>query len=168
MNTSRNKILLFLIGILLVTNVVLLVFSVNREKRTEKQPHTNRPSRTAIMKSYLKDSIGFSEQQLAQFDKIRAEHDKNIKPLFDEMRQAKLAFYTLLKEPGTTDSAMSAAAANIAEKQKAVDMAFYKHFRDVRMLCTPDQQAGYDSLVQQIIRRMVAPPKRGEQKQRSH
>ncbi|MGB8190515.1 MAG: hypothetical protein WCF67_01290 [Chitinophagaceae bacterium] len=158
---SRNKVLLFLVGILLLTNIVLVIFFVGKK---DKPDHNNgpRPSRAAVMKGYLKDSVGFDEQQLARYEDVRDRHDENMKSLFEQMRNAKLEFYKLINNPGATDSASSAAAAAIGQKQQAVDLAFFNHFREVRMLCRPDQQPKYDSLVQRIVRKMVWPQKRGD------
>lgn len=167
MNSSRIKVLLFLIGILLVTNLVLLVFFV--WGKSDRDDHVKRPQhdRSQMMRTFLKDSVGFSEQQLARYDSVRAKNKEDMKPLFDQMRQSKLAFYNLLKQPGTPDSVTQAAANLMAEKQMVVDMAFYRQFETIRALCTPEQQVKYDSIVQMIVRRMVAPPRRGgEQKQK--
>ena len=167
MNSPRIKVLLFLIGILLVTNLVLLLFFVlNKDGepgRGKRPPHTDR---SQMMRNFLKDSVGFNEQQLTQFDQIREKNREDMKPLFEEMRQSKLAFYNLLKQPGTPDSVSQAAANLMAEKQMAVDMAFYKNFESIRSLCTPEQQAKYDTLVQQIVRRMIGPPRKGDSKQK--
>jgi periplasmic protein CpxP/Spy len=167
MNSSRIKVLLFLIGILLVTNLVLLLFFV-LNKKEDGERASKRPShdRSAMMRGFLKDSVGFSEQQLVQFDQIREKNREDMKPMFEEMRQSKLAFYNLLRTPGTPDSVSQAAADLMAEKQKAVDMAFYKNFENIRALCTPEQQAKYDTLVQQIVKRMISPPRRGDSKQK--
>ena len=128
MNSSRIKVLLFLIGILLVTNLVLLLFFVLNKRDDDGPRDKQRTShdRSSMMRTFLKDSVGFSDQQLAQFDQMRAKNREDMKPLFEEMRQSKLAFYNLLKQPNTPDSVSQAAANLMAEKQKAVDMAFYK------------------------------------------
>ena len=167
MNSSRTKILLFLIGILLVTNLVLLLFFVwnkgPQEKDAKRPPHADRSS---MMRGYLKDSVAFNDQQLTQFDQLREKKKEEMKVLFEDMRQSKLAFYNLLRQPNTPDSVSQAAANIMAEKQKAVDVAFFKYFENVRALCTPEQHAKYDTLMQQIIRRMISPPKRGDSKQK--
>jgi periplasmic protein CpxP/Spy len=167
MNSSRNKILLFLVGILLVTNVVVLGFFLKKNEQPDKGQRAQRGGdRSAIMRAYLKDSVGFNEQQLAQFDQIRQQHRETMKPLFEEMKQAKLSFYNLLKQSGAADSASLAAAETMAQKQKAVDLAFFRHFQEIRSLCTPQQQPAYDSLVQQIVRRMIGgQPRKGDPKQ---
>lgn len=163
MNGSRTKILLFLVGILLLANIVMLVFFVGK-KSPEKPPasHYGGRSRSEVMRELLRDSVGFSQQQLAQFDQLRQTHRESVKQLFDEMRIAKLGFYKLTAPADS--AALSTAAEAIAQKQKQLDLTFFKHFQDVRQLCTPDQTARYDSLVQKIVRRMVSG--RGEPRQK--
>lgn len=160
MNSSKTKVLLFLVGILLLTNIALVVFFVGKKDRPASH-NGPRPDRSSMMKGFLKDTVGFDDQQLSQYENIRQQHDERMKGLFEQMRIAKLDFYSLVNKPGA-DSASQAAAASIGEKQKAVDLAFFNHFREVRMLCRPEQQPKYDSLVQRIIRRMVSPQRRGD------
>lgn len=161
MNSSRNKVLLFLIGILLLTNIILVVFFVG--KKDGDKPRGSR-DRSTWVRDFLKDSVGFNEQQLTQYDQLRQQNRENMRPLFEDLGNAKLKFYEMVTQPAT-DSANQAAAALIGEKQKALDMAFFNHFKQVRSLCTPEQLPKYDSQVQHIIQRMVAPPHRGDRKQ---
>ncbi len=163
MNSSRNKILLFLVGILLLTNIAMLVFFLGK-KGPDKQRAPR--DRSSVVREHLKDSVGFTEQQLAQYDQLRQQNRENMKPLFEDLGNAKLEFYKYVNQSGPADSASQAAAAAIGEKQKALDLAFFNHFRQVRALCTPGQLPKYDSLVQHIIRRMVAPPHRGDHKEK--
>lgn len=160
---NRTKILTFLVGILLLTNIVLLVFFVG--KSPEKRGPRSGGDRSSAVREFLKDSIGFNEQQLAQYDQLRQHNRDNMRPLFEDLGNAKMAYYKFINQ-AAADSAGQAAAALIGEKQKALDMAFFNHFRQVRELCTPEQQSKYDSMVQQVIRKMVAPPRRGDHKQR--
>ena len=160
---NRNKILTFLVGILLLTNIALVVFFVAR-KEPEKQRNRG-GDRSAVMREFLKDSVGFNEQQLAQYDQLRQQNREHMRPLFEDLGNAKMKYYQFVSQPGA-DSASQAAAALIGQKQTALDMAFFNHFKQVRTICTPDQYARYDSIIQQIIRRMAAPPRRGEHKQK--
>jgi protein CpxP len=167
MNGTRNKILLFLVGILLLANIVMLVFFVGKKapEKNDRSHNSSGRSRSEVMREFLKDSVGFNEQQLTQFDQLRQHHRDNVKTLFEDMRVAKIAFY---RQSGQSDTAAQMAAADvIAQKQKALDLAFFNHFQDVRRLCTPEQLGRYDSLVQKIVRRMVSGPGgRGEPRQK--
>jgi hypothetical protein len=163
MNSSRNKVLLFLVGILLLTNIILLVFFVG--KKDEGKPQRGPRDHSSMVRDFLKDSVAFDDQQLARYDTLRQRNRENMKPLFDDLGNAKLNYYRYVSQ-SNADSASQAAATQIGEKQKALDMAFFNHFRQVRDLCTAAQLPRYDSLVQHIIQRMVAPPHRGDRKPR--
>lgn len=162
MNSSRNKVLLALVAILLLTNLALVAFFVIKKEPQKKEA---RQSRSAVMRGMLKDSVGFNEQQLQRFDTIRQQHEQDLKPLFENMRDAKLSFYRQMNAARDT-AAIITASNEIGETQKAVDLAFYKYFQNIRALCTPQQLTSYDSLVQHVIRRMVTPAKRGSPKDR--
>jgi periplasmic protein CpxP/Spy len=164
MNSSRNKVLLALVAILLLTNLALVAFFVLKKEPKKREAET-RQSRSAVMKGLLKDSVGFTEQQLQQFDAIKEQHEQNLKPLFENMREAKLAFYRQMNTARDT-AAITAASNAIGETQKALDLAFFKYFQNIRALCTPEQLTGYDTIVQRVVRRMVTPAKRGSPKDR--
>lgn len=161
---NRNKILLFLVGILLLTNIVLVVFFVG--KKTPGKQRSRSDDRSSVLREFLKDSLNFNDQQLAQYDELRQTNRENMRPLFEDLGKAKMAYYQFINRD-STDTAGQSAAALIGEKQKALDMAFFNHFRQVRTLCTPEQQVRYDSAVQQIIRKMVAPPRRGHKQRKA-
>lgn len=165
MNSSRNKVLLALVAILLLTNLALVAFFVLKKEPHKKEAATNRQSRSAVMRGLLKDSVGFNDEQLQQFDAIREKHEHDLKPLFDDLRDAKLAFYKQMN--GARDTAAITTASNaIGETQQAVDQAFFRYFQSIRTLCTPEQLTSYDTLVQRVVRRMVTPAKRGSPKEK--
>jgi periplasmic protein CpxP/Spy len=162
MNSSRNKVLLALVAILLLTNLALVAFFVMKEEPKKKEA-VSRPSRSAVMRNMLKDSVGFNDLQLKFFDTIWNRHERTIKPLFENMRDAKLAFYKQVNAAEDT-AAITAASNAIGETQKAVDLAFFAYFQNIRGICTPEQLTRYDSVVQRVVRRMVTPAKRGSPK----
>lgn len=162
MNSSRNKVLLALVAILLLTNLALVAFFVFKNDPPKKESGS-RQSRAAVMRGLLKDSVGFNEQQLKQFDTIRQQHEQELKPLFENMREAKLSFYRQLNAGPDSVKLMDASNA-IGETQKALDFAFLKYFQNVRSVCKPDQLTSYDTIVQRVVRRMVTPAKRGSPK----
>src|SRR5215213_8083814 len=127
MNSSKNKVLLFLVGILLLTNIAMLVFFVWKKNPDEK-PRSGRSDRSSAVREFLKDSIGFNDQQLAQYDQLRQHNREAMRPLFEDLGNAKLNYYRFVSQPAA-DSASQAAATVIGEKQKALDMAFFNHFR---------------------------------------
>ena len=50
------------------------------------------------------------------------------------------------------------AADAIMINQKAIEMATFYHFEEVRSICTPDQQKMFDEVIKEALRMMSPPP----------
>lgn len=154
MEKSSNKIYLIIISLLLIINIALVwFFVINKPAR----PDDGRLGITEM----LKKDVGFDEAQMKQFLEMKKHHREKIKPYFDEVRKAKENFYVLLQNPQVSDSVRKTAAAVIGQKQEELDMAIFTNFNEIRQLCKPDQLIKFDSSMQQVVKRMVANPRRG-------
>lgn len=166
---TRNKVLSVLVLILLLTNILLLVFFVRMKPSGAAPGKMERDDRDkGGVTQLLEKQVGFTPDQMAQYKTLREQHWDKMKPYFGEMRTAKDRFYRLLSTSVAGDSlAVSAAADSIAAKQKQIDMQTFRHFRQVRNICTPAQQPAFDSMVQQVIRRMNGPWKKNTSKEKN-
>ncbi|MHA4842986.1 Spy/CpxP family protein refolding chaperone [Flavitalea antarctica] len=151
-SSSRSRRLIVIIIILLLTNIALLAFFL--WPKPDGSKNTAGPKPGYGMAETLKREVGLDSQQVRELNRLREEHWKKMKPLFEDLQHTKNEFYQLLKSPETPDSVIDSAASQIAQKQKLVDLQVFQHFRNSRMVCTPDQRPKYDSLVQIIIKRM--------------
>jgi protein CpxP len=151
-SSSRSRNLIVIISILLLTNIAILAFFLWPKSSGSKAPGGGKPGYG--MAETLKREVGLDSQQVKELNHLREEHWKKMKPLFDDLQNSKNEFYLLLKSPETPDSVIDNAASQIAQKQKLVDLQVFQHFRNSRLVCTPEQRAKYDSLVQIIIKRM--------------
>ncbi len=104
---------------------------------------------------FLKTEIGFDQQQLDEYSKLREAHMKKIKPLFEEIRTAKDSFYALLYVNNPSDSSLNEAAKKIGDKQEVLDREVFAHFQNVRSLSHPDQLPKFDSLFKKVIDRIT-------------
>ncbi|MCH5689960.1 hypothetical protein LWM68_40485 [Niabella sp. W65] len=59
--------------------------------------------------------------------------------------------FDLTKTQDTVDAAVIKWADSIAGLQKQVEINSFRHVVQTRKICTPDQQAAYDSLMKRII-----------------
>jgi periplasmic protein CpxP/Spy len=74
----------------------------------------------------------------------------------DSIRDAKKRFFDLLNQPGATDSSALIARSNeIADLQKRLDLATFRHFQNVRAICRPDQLQKFDTVIKEIVNRMT-------------
>ena len=80
--TSKNKILLITVVVLLLTNIAMLFLFLNKgpEKRDP------RGGREAMMTEFLQKEIGFSPQQIQQYDSLSKQHREKMKTDIDLKR----------------------------------------------------------------------------------
>ena len=160
---SRNKLLLFIVAILLLANVVLLYFLFKGKENAKPPARENRG-----ISQQLKNDVGFSEDQLSAYNLRREKHMTEMKGLFESLRQSKEQFYNTVKDPQSPDSIVQTGANTIAERQKEIDVRTHAYFTDLRKICTADQLPKFDSLYQQVIKRMISTGRRPQSKGATH
>lgn len=148
---ARNKVLSLLVLVLLLTNILLVVFFV--WMKPAPKPPFKHDGRGDVMQ-ILEKEVGFSPQQMDEYKKLKDQHWDKMKPYFGEMRAARNNFYNLLNQTSVPDSVINRLADSVAAKQKQMDLQTFRHFSQVKAICTPEQQPRFDSLVQQVIKRM--------------
>lgn len=157
----NNRILLFIIAVLLISNIGMLVFWYSMS-RGDHRPRGDMG--WSPMSTFLQKKVGFSPEQMKTFEKVRGEHRQNLKPMFEDLKMAKTNFYRLLNQANPSDSVVAAEAAIIGNKQKAVDMQTFKNFRQLREICTEEQRPVYDSLMPAMVSDMWFPNRKGMEK----
>jgi len=107
------------------------------------------------MYNSLQNEVGFSREQLGTYQSLRKEQLQRVKPLFNEVRNAKKDFYSLIYSENISDSLINADADSIAQKQKSLDMQMFLYFKNIRNICRPDQTQKFDSTIKKEVARMV-------------
>lgn len=157
---SKNKLLLIAVIGLLLINIAMLFFFLNRDP----EKRGPRGGREARMTEFLKQKVGFNAKQLEQYDTLSKQHREKIRSSFDEMRNSKERLLKDLGASAFSDSAMQLAAAQSAGIQKEMELKMLQHFADIRRICTPDQQPKFDSLFYKIWSRKGQEKKKPDDK----
>lgn len=158
-SATSNKNLLFIIAVLLLTNIAVLVYFLAYKKDHEPKKTM---SRSSGLSDILKKEVGFDDSQVARYKELKEEQSARIRPLYDEMRKAKDSLFRLMGDSTVSDSVISQAGDAIAQRQKLLDLEAFDHFRKVRALCAnPDQQVKYDSAILRMFRKMGKPSRHG-------
>ena len=155
MNNSKNRVLVFLVILLVCTNIAMLLYLTVFNHRGPGGPDPNK--RGPGITNFLQNELHFSKEQMHQLDSLKQTHRAAIKPLFDTLGKSKDNFYLLLGKPGTPDSVIHAAANDIGRNQAMLDMQFFKNFTTLRGLCTAQQLQKFDSAMPGIASRMMQP-----------
>jgi len=151
---SRNKILIFIIAVLLIANIAMLV--VYKKSEDEKKVIADR-SRFGLT-PFLKEQIKFTEPQMTDFEKLKTKQKETLRPIFDSLKSAKTDLYSLLDKPAISDSTVNLLASNIGKYQGEIDYKFFTYFQNVRNLCTPEQRAKFDTLFPPYWQKMINMP----------
>jgi Spy/CpxP family protein refolding chaperone len=151
---KNNKVLLLVIAALILVNLGLLYYGfIDHDKHPGKGPIT-REEMMMRTKKKLKEEIGFTDEQLKQYEQLRMTHFDLLDTKFEELGKAKENFLNLLFQSNVSDSAISAASEKICTQQKSIDEQMLRHFISVRQLATEDQRPKMDSFLQKITKRM--------------
>ena len=159
---KTNKILTFAVVLLLLVNVAMLIFMLKG------RGHRDMKNRGGAPFEMMVKDLNMTEQQQADFKKLKAEHFKNIGPVFDSIKTLKKSLFDLVKSETINDSAVSKYSGLIAEQQALVDKATINHFRQVRALFNGDQQKKFEEFVQKMMQRRGPGGMRRDSAERGH
>ena len=149
MKNSVNKVLAAAVIVLLLANIAMVIMMIKgRNKPDEK--HTG--NRQGPMEMMIKE-VGMSEQQQKDYQQLREEHMKQIHPMFDSLRAAKAAYFSLAKRADVNDSMITAYHKKVTDLETQVDRFTLEHFRSVRALFDTAQQRKYDEFVTKMMQR---------------
>ena len=149
---TKTKPLITIIIFLLVTNIAMLIFFMILSKPAERKPRNHELN--GLYKS-LQNEVGFSKNQLDQYQVLREDQMKKAHPMFSELRDAKKNFYELIYASQASDSLLNADADSIAQKQKNLDLQMLHYFENIKNICSPGQKQKFDSVINKVVVRMV-------------
>ena len=156
MNKFTNNRWPTIFTLLLVTaNIVTLsLLWINREAGDKRFP----PPPQGQVFEFINHELKFDSNQREAYRKLRDEHQGKQEIIQDSLKKLKDAFFALLQQPGAADSSVEAGAKRITAVEEQMELVTFRHFQKVRMICNADQQKKFDTIIQDVLRRM-APPK---------
>lgn len=144
---SRQKWLLVLVGILLVSNIITLAVFWNKSRKDNPPPKPR-------MGKFIVDQMKFDSTQEASYWVMRDSMLNLQRPIWDSIRAAKKRFFDLVNQTTPDDSLLQIRANEVMAHQKRLDLITLQHFQNVRTLCRSDQVQKFDTVVQEIVNRM--------------
>ena len=145
---NRSKVFLVIIAILLIANIAMLVFFLQKK---EPGRQADRRDKRAFIANLLQKEIGFDQQQLSQYDTLSNQHREAIGKLFENIRDKKTAQFKQLAAVNFNDTAISRVAAQSAVSQEPIEVNMFNHIKSIRLLCTPEQLPKFDSLFVKVF-----------------
>lgn len=159
--SAKNKILIWSVVLLMIVNVaVLIALILSHHKPVD---HRGTPA------DYLIKELGLNAEQQKRLKGLADQHHQQAETIMVKIKDARDSLFGLLQQPTISDSTKNAAADNVAKNLEQLDLLTFDHFKQVRAICTPDQQKKFDKIIQDVLR-MIAegapqghrpPPPRG-------
>jgi Spy/CpxP family protein refolding chaperone len=149
-SAAKNKLLVWLVALLLVANAAsIAMFWLGKAK------HPPQPKGTP--QEFLIKELKLDAKQQEQLEVLVKEHRQAAEQLRGKTREAKEAFFDLLKQANVTDSVKQAAAKAVSVNTEELDLLTLNHFQKVRALCTTEQQKKFDEIIHQVTSMMGQP-----------
>lgn len=147
MATSKNRTLLLLIAVLLITNMVML-YLLNREP--EKEPELSRSERMVKM---VQDELELTPGQVEEYIKLRNYRDSIMKPIQESMRTAKMEMIQLIRQDSVNQNQLQEITGRVGNNQALIEMENFSHFKRMQKMLGDNQQPKFDSLLMRMIYR---------------
>ena len=145
---SKIKILMTIILLLLLINGSLVFLLMSHNKR----PHGDGPKR------YIIEKLHFDDQQIQAYEISIKEHRRVISDCDSRILNIKNQLYLELQTGQT--QAHDSLIAEINKLQFTIETAHYRHFADIKRICTPKQLPAYNQLLLELTSLFTHPPKK--------
>jgi hypothetical protein len=149
---NKNRLLIFLIAGLLISNILLVVFMMKGRGSGHHPPPHHRSPREVII-----ERLHFDEAQVQQYETLIQEHRKNLRNEDEALLNIKTTLYSNLKtkeNKTVTDSLINAMMAI----QNKIEHIHYSHFENIKKLCKPEQLKYFNHLATELSRIFGPPP----------
>lgn len=150
MRKLSPRLLSVVIVLLLLINSGWVIFLV-MERNRSRHYHTN-SHRDEVFERMAR-ALNYTDIQKEQHQNMRAEHNSQIRSLYDSVRQAKVLLYSRTNIVDESDSIFINYMAKMSRWQSTINQLNYAYYKKVRSLLRPEQQPRYDSMLIKMIER---------------
>ena len=137
---NRKYFILFVISGLLISNLMLVYYLVQKPNMNEE----NSPRNIII------DALQFDDDQSAKYDKLIITHKKEIREKNDQINVLKNTLYEMLPTDNISKTKVDSITKEIGNIQYAIENIHFNHFMDIKHLCTPSQLPAFMELSSEL------------------
>lgn len=145
---EKHRFSAFAIGLLVLMNLALIAFIAF--------PHvtsTDNRFKERLGKDFISNKLNFSDEQKSQMLKLRQLHRSEMRDLEREVNQKRQELFNLIKSGNYSEEQIQVITSEIGIAVAEIEKSSFKHFNDIRALCTPEQRVIFDELLLEIAKR---------------
>jgi periplasmic protein CpxP/Spy len=152
---DKIKLLTFSVILLLVINIGTLLFLVfSFGDGLHGLRHRPKPDKIIIGKLHL------SEKQQKQYRELIHWHRSQINNLESHIQHTKHELYLQLLKPDVDQIVKDSLIDHLSKIQKKIEDTHFKHFQDIKKICTKEQIQDFDDLTEELTTIFNHPPPR--------
>lgn len=146
---NKTRLLYIVIAVLVLINGVTLavMFTHNRHGGKHGPP----------AHEWLAKQLNFSTTQQQQYHTLLEQHRTGMETIHKQDRDLHDRFFKLLQGAATDSVTVQQLADSIAQNRVQTELQTFYNFKQIRAICTPQQQQKFDEVVKDVLR-MMAPP----------
>ncbi len=145
-----KKTLTVLVVCLFIANIATLAFFwLYKNEKLE--------ARKGRAAEFIIKQLYFSKGQKENYLKLVAEHQRAIRPIREQLKDAKESLFDLLQQPNINEKEKQNAAKTVSQFTEKLDLVTFNHFAAVRKICNVTQQQKFDQIIKQVLQMMGEP-----------
>jgi predicted RND superfamily exporter protein len=147
MSKTKYKWMVFLVLVLLTSNMVLAFFLFFSNDKKEKNKDNQEERAMAIYKE-----IGLDSNQIVVFKKEKDDYFNSMRPIWNENRKTKDSLYKKL-DLNSSDSNVQSLLDQISDLDHYSDSFTFDHFSKLRTRLKFEQQKRFDTVIPKLVNR---------------
>ena len=147
MSKTKYKWMMFLVLVLLTSNMVLAFFLFFSNDKKEKNKDNQEERAMAIYKE-----IGLDSNQIVVFKKEKDDYFNSMRPIWNENRKTKDSLYKKL-DLNSSDSNVQSLLDQISDLDHYSDSLTFDHFSKLRTRLKFEQQKRFDTVIPKLVNR---------------
>ena len=136
--------------LMVLLNVTLIIFLV--QPFSKNGPELDKPERGGPAK-YILETLKFNKGQAAAFQKLKLAHRDSLQLLNKRGKELREILFEGLENDQQVNNPEQIII-KIGENQQHIERLTYRHFEEVKKLCSPEQKVIFNSIIQEVLKRM--------------
>jgi periplasmic protein CpxP/Spy len=120
----------------------------------------NKHERPPVGPVIIEKSLSFDAKQKEDFEPLKKQHFKDVLPVREGIKKDKDALFSWVKSEKADSTELENHLASLSLKVIQNERNTFKHFREIRDLCTPEQKRIFDEVLIDRFRKM--PPEKAK------
>lgn len=160
MNPSKNKILVWAVIFLIIANVAVLA--------TILIMHNKQGHQRGTPADYLVKELDLNEDQQNKLHTLAKEHHEQSEKIKEQIKKSRENFFNLISQSKNDsskniDSLRLTFLSETTTKLRELEQLTFDHFKQIRAICTPQQQKKFDEIIEDVLQMIASGPPQGPQ-----